>query len=62
VVSIDEADERRARLSVESRRVSGDGASSSSLWIERAIVSISIYQISCMKGRRFRLNQKAIPR
>jgi hypothetical protein len=29
--TIDDADERRERLSVEMRRVSGDGASSSSL-------------------------------
>ena len=34
MVSIDEADERHTRLSVESRRVSGEGASSSSLWVE----------------------------
>lgn len=31
VVLTDEADERRDRLSVDRRRVSGDGASSSSL-------------------------------
>jgi hypothetical protein len=43
VVSIDEPDERRERLSVESRRVSGEGASSSSLWVEIGCVSISIY-------------------
>jgi hypothetical protein len=43
VVSTDEADERRARLSVESHRISGDGASSSSLWVENGSVSISIH-------------------
>jgi len=42
VVSIDDAEERRERLSVESRRVSGEGASSSSLWVEIGCVSISI--------------------
>jgi hypothetical protein len=49
VVSIDDADERRARLSVESRRVSGEGESSSSLWVKIRCVSLSIYVVATIR-------------
>ena len=39
-VNMDEVDERRVRLSKENFRVSGEGVSSSSLWVEIGCMSI----------------------